>query len=205
MRIRAAVGIVLLSACVAAAYAEDRSKKSTSAAEPSPVFVGEVVKLTPGHAIVIRSGDGKEVTYTLVPTSNVPTGVKVGSNVNLYAEPDGTTVKRIVINAVTPTGEQRRLTEEIRVKPTGEAETVRSAAIVSGTVTHYVAGKSITVRKPDGTEVTYGIDVHSVLPANVEPGSHVSVTPTQGRRVGEQQTVRRAVYTKSKGRTRKTG
>jgi len=163
-----------------------------------------VIKYEPGHAIVVREAGKKEVQYVLAPNLGVPPGVQVGSNVSLTTEPgpNGTvTVKRIVIDTVTPTGEARRLTEEIRNAPDGTSTLTRQFSNVAGKVVNYEAGKFITVRRADGTEVTYGITTESVLPAGIAVGKNVTVTPAKTT-AGNEQNVQRVVYSSGKARSR---
>ena len=83
---------------------------------------GEVVKLVPGHTIVLREPNRKMVTYTLAPDIVVPTDVHVGRNVTLYTEAgeSGTTlVKRVTMTSLTPEGNVKRTTDETRTSPSG--------------------------------------------------------------------------------------
>jgi hypothetical protein len=124
-----AVGTALLAAWAVSAPAQTQTYTETTRTEVKPVVAtgesehakpvavkpvivsGTVIRYEPGHAIVIREADKKEVEYALAPNLGVPPGVTIGSNVSVTTEPgsDGVvTVKRIVIDTVTPTGEQRR-------------------------------------------------------------------------------------------------
>jgi hypothetical protein len=198
VRIRAFWSAVLLAGCAATTFAQGEQIKPV-AAKPE-IVSGTVITYEAGHAIVVREADKKEVEYALAPNLGVPPGVKVGSNVTLTTEPgpNGTvTVKRIVIDTVTPTGERRRLKEEIRVAPDGTTTMSREFANVSGKVVNYESGKFITIKRPDGTEVTYGINAESALPAGLAVGRNVTVTPSHTM-TGNEQNAQRIVYSHGK-------
>ena len=112
MKIRSAVGAVLLAGCAVFTSAQTQ----TDVVQPV-VITGEVVRYEPGHVIVIRSADKGEVSYTLTPSLTVPTGIEVGRTVSLYTEPGeggATLVKRVTTTSVTPSGNVKRTTEETR-------------------------------------------------------------------------------------------
>src|SRR5262245_32487106 len=73
---------------------------------------GDVIRYDPGHAIVIRGTDNREVTYNLAPGLAMPSDVRVGRRVTLYTEPatNGGTqlVQRVTTTTVTPEGNVKR-------------------------------------------------------------------------------------------------
>ena len=76
------------------ALAQTETTTQTTKTETKYATVdGEVVRYDPGHVIVVRGMDNKEITYTLAPSITVPAEVKVGRRVTLFTEPgtDGTT------------------------------------------------------------------------------------------------------------------
>jgi uncharacterized protein YndB with AHSA1/START domain len=193
MKIRSAVGAVLLAGCAVFTSAQTQ----TDVVQPV-VITGEVVRYEPGHVIVIRSADKGEVSYTLTPSLTVPTGVEVGRTVSLYTEPGeggATLVKRVTTTSVTPSGNVKRTTEETRTSPSGETTTTTRTTI-SGTVQAYEAGKSITLTRPDGTQVTYMINEQSQLPAGIAIGRRVIIYPAAVP--GDDQLVQRVVYVTTK-------
>ena len=195
MNIRSAVGAVLLAGCAVFTSAQTQ----TEVVQPV-VITGEVVRYEPGHVIVIRSADKGEVSYTLTPSLTVPTGVEVGRTVSLYTEPGeggATLVKRVTTTSVTPSGNVKRTTEETRTSPTGETTTTTRTTI-SGIVQAYEAGKSITVTRPDGTQVTYVINEQSQLPAGIAIGRRVIIYPAGTPVPGDDQLVQRVVYVTTK-------
>jgi hypothetical protein len=198
MKLSTAVGAAVLAGCAAIALAQPQTYTETTRTEVKPVVVtGEVVRYEPGHVIVVRSESG-EVSYTLMPNVTVPADVQVGRMVSLYTEPGSggsTLVKRVTTTSVTPDGNVRRTTEETRTSPSGETTTTTTTT-VSGTVQAYEAGKSITVTRADGTQVTYMINDTSQLPAGIAIGKRVVVYPTT---VGSDPFVQRIIYiTKTK-------
>lgn len=160
-------------------------------------ITGEVVRFEPGKMIVLRLPDAKEMTYTFAPGVTVPTGVEVGRKVTLYTEPGSggsVLVRRVVTTSVTPEGNVQRTTEETRTSPSG-ATTTTTTTSITGTVKAYEAGKSITIMRPDGTQVTYVINEQSQLPAGIAIGRRVIVYPSIS---GSDTLVQRVVYTTTK-------
>jgi hypothetical protein len=203
MRIRAAVGAVLLGGCAAITFAQTQTSE-TIRTEVKPVIItGEVIRYEPGQIIVLRSADRKEVSYPLMPSLTIPSDVQVGHTVTLYTEPGeggSTVVKRVTTTSVTPSGNVKRTTEETRTSPTGEMTTTTTTT-VSGTVQSYEAGKSITITRPDGTEVTYIINDKSQLPAGIAIGRRVVVYPSTVTS-GSDAMVKRVVYTTTETKTK---
>ena len=188
------------------AFAQSQTYTETTRTEVKPIVVtGEVLRYEPGHVIVIRSDKG-EVSYTLMPSLVVPTDVKVGRTVTLYTEPGengATLVKRVTTTSITPSGEVKRTTETTRTTPEG-VSTTETTTTVSGTVEAYEAGKSITITRPDGTQVTYIINAESQLPTGIVVGRRVTIYPRTVA-AGSDMTVRRVVYTTTKSKTNKHG
>ena len=105
-------------------------------------------------------------------------------------------MKRVTTTSVTPSGNVKRTTEETRTSPTGETTTTTRTTI-SGTVQAYEAGKSITVTRADGTQVTYMINDESQLPAGIAIGRRVIIYPASTV-PGTDQLVQRVVYVTTK-------
>jgi hypothetical protein len=141
---------------------------------------GDVVRYDVGHTIVIRGVDNKEITYTLSPSIVVPAEVKVGRRVTLYTEPgrDGGTllVSRVTTTSVTSEGNVKKTTEETRTHPSG-ATTRTTTTTISGKVEAYEAGKTLTITRSDGSNVTYIINAKSVVPADLVIGKTISILP----------------------------
>ena len=204
MKLRTAVGAAVLTCCAAVTFAQTQTYKETTRTEVKPVVItGEVVRYEPGHVIVIRSADRNEVSYTLMPSLTVPSDVQVGRTVSLYTEPGeggATLVKRVTVTSVTPSGNVKRTTEETRTSPTGET-TTSTETTVTGTVHAFEPGKSITITRPDGTEVTYVINDSSQLPTGLAIGRRVIIYPST-MATGSEPMVQRVVYTKTKTKTK---
>jgi hypothetical protein len=154
-------------------------RRVTPAGEPTYTTVtGEVVKYEPGRTIVLRDDDSKTVTYTLTPELVIPADVRVGRDVTLFTEASagGTTlVKRVTLTSLTPEGDVKRTTTETRTHPSGATTTTTTTTNIDGTVESYVAGKSLTLTRPDGTRVTYVINERSVIPTDLAVGKKVFI------------------------------
>lgn len=204
MKLHTVVGVALFAGSAVGAFAQSQTyTETTRTAEVQPVVItGEVVRYEPGHVIVVRSDKG-EVSYTLMPNLVVPTDVRVGRTVSLYTEPGengATLVKRVTTTSVTPSGNVKRTTETTRTTPEGET-TTETTTTVSGTVQAFEAGKSITITRADGTQVTYMINNESQLPTGLAIGRRVTIYPTTVTS-GPDQTVRRVTYTTTKTKTK---
>jgi hypothetical protein len=205
MRIPVVFGIVLFAGCATAALAHsetyNQAATTTTTTEVRPVMVtGEIVRYEPQRVIVLRLPDAREVTYTLTPSLTIPSGVAVGRRVTLYTEPatDGNVmVKRIVTTSVTPEGNVQRTTTESRTNELGETSTT-STTEITGTVQAFEAGRSITVTRPDGTQVTYTLTPQSHIPTGLAIGRHVVIYPVASTITTDQPSVDRIVYTKTK-------
>jgi hypothetical protein len=164
---------------------------------------GEVVTYEPGRTIVLRDTSRKVTTYTLHPELTVPADVRVGRQVTLFTEP-GTAgsmlVRRVTVSSLTPEGDVKRTTTETRTDPSGMSTTTTSTTI-DGVVQSYVAGRSITLTRPDNTTVTYVINDRSVIPSDLIVGKRVFIRtiPVTG---SSDLAVENVSYTKTKTKTK---
>jgi hypothetical protein len=146
---------------------------------------GEIVRYAPGETIVIRRPAGSEVTYALPQAVVVPQDIQVGRTVTIVPEegPDGTTVvKKVKTTSITPEGHTKEITEETRTSATGE--TSRSATTtVSGVVSAYESGKTVTVTRRDGSKVAYILSPQTRVPADLAVGKVVTVQVESGSSV----------------------
>jgi hypothetical protein len=197
MKLRSAVGAVLLAGCATFTFAQSQTEVTRTVVKPV-IVTGEVIRYEPGQTIVIRSVDRGEVSYMLTPSLTIPTDVRVGRTVSVYTEPGegGATVVKKVTTSVTPAGEVKQTTEETRTSPTGETTTTTKTTI-TGTVQAFEAGKSITLTRPDGTQVTYVINDTSQLPAGLAIGKRVIIYPATVTSP-DGQVVQRVVYVTEK-------
>jgi hypothetical protein len=147
---------------------------------------GDVVRYEPGQNIVIRGADGKDVVYTLAPTTVMPEEVQVGRRVTLYTEPatDGGTqvVSRVTTTIVSSDGNVKRTTEDTRVLPSGATTKTTTTTNTLGKVAAYEAGKTLTITRADGTKVTYLLNEKSTVPADLVVGKTVSILPMATKR-----------------------
>jgi len=84
---------------------------------------------------------------------------------------------------------------------TQEASPDADVTTVTGTVQAYESGRSITITKPDGTQVTYVVNAQSAVPQKLVTGKTVTVRTTK---VSGQPTVQRVTYTTTTTTTTKT-
>lgn len=172
------------------------------------IISGDVVRYEPGRAIVIRGGDGKEVTYTLPPSITVPAEVQVGRKVTLHTErgADGssTLVSRIVTTSVTPSGRVKDTTDETRKSESGAVTQTRTTTI-TGDVVKYEPGQTIVVRDPSRKLVTYTLAPDVIVPADIQVGKKVTLYTEPGAD-GTATLVRRVTTTSvtPEGRTKST-
>lgn len=142
---------------------------------------GDVVRYEPGKVIVLRTSDGKEMLYTLPATVTMPADVKVGRRVTLFTEPspDGGTqlVRRVTSTSVTPEGNLKKTTEDTRTDATG-VTTKTTTTQISGNVTAYEPGKTVTITRADGTQATYIITGTSKIPTDLVVGKTIQIVPS---------------------------
>ena len=142
------------------------------------MVVGEIVRYEPGHMIVLRDSNSREVTYTLTPSVTIPSGVEVGRRVTLYTTrgDDGSWAVTRVSTSVTPEGDVQRTVERTRTNAEGESTTSTSTNII-GTVRAFEPHRSITLVRPDGTEVTYMVNERTHLPVGLAVGRTIVLHP----------------------------
>ena len=188
------------------------SGSRTTTTTKTTTITGEVVRIEPGHAIILRGPDSQVATYTLAPGLTVPAEVTVGRKVTIFTEPSDswgaiviqiTTIRsdggrvarettRVTTESITAKGERTTSTERTETSAAGEAKTKMTTA--SGTVTGYEPGKTITLVGPKRTEATYGIDRQSDLPSDLGVGKTVTIRTTTA--AGSQKPViRKLTYT----------
>ena len=164
---------------------------------------GDVVRYEAGRTIVVRSPDGREVTYSIAPDVSAPAEVTAGRRVSIVTEPSAAgpvLVTRITTESVAPDG-QSTATRETVPAPSA-AQTKTQTTTVYGTVTAYEPGRSISLVQPDRKTVTYTIDASSALPTDIAAGRTV-VVRTITRPGASRPLVRKVTYstttTKKKG------
>ena len=162
-------------------------------------IAGDVVRYEAGKTIVIRSADGKEVTYAIAPALAAPPEVAIGRRVTLVTEPSdsGAVVVTRITTETGPNG--TTTTTEKSVVP--DAETKTSIMSVYGTVSAYEAGRTVTLLLPNATTATYTIDSSSSIPADLAKGRKV-VIRTVTRPGSNQPIVRKVTYSKTTKKTK---
>jgi hypothetical protein len=175
MKIRAAlvVGVLAGAATVAPSF------NTPAAADEKPVLVmGEIIRYEPGHVIVLRNASNQEVSYTITPSVTIPEDVAVGRRVTLYTTrgDDGSSTVTRVTTSVTPEGNVKRTVERTRTDAMGET-THSTSTSINGTVQAYEPGRSVTITRPDGTQVTYMINERTHVPTGLAVGRTIVLRP----------------------------
>jgi len=143
---------------------------------------GSVVRYTPGQAIVLKSTDGKETTYAIGPSIEVPAEVQVGKRITIATEPasDGSgpaIVTRFETTSIDSQGQVKNTMEKTEVSQSGQT-TKSTQTTVYGTVTAYQPGQSITIEMPGQQTVTYTVTKESQLPQDLAVGKSVTISTT---------------------------
>jgi len=173
MKANAILAVAVLSAGVLV------STSGYAAADDKPItVVGEIVRYEPGHVIVVRDSANKEVSYTLTPSVTVPTGVEVGRRVTLYTTrgDDGSFTVTRVSTSVTPEGNLKKTVERTHTNAAGETTRTTTTSI-NGTVQAYEPGRSVTITRSDGTEVTYMLNERTHVPEGLAVGRTIMLRP----------------------------
>jgi hypothetical protein len=156
-----------------------RSTKTTT-------IEGKVVRYEPGKTIVVLGPDNKEMTYTLSNTVSAPADVAVGRLVSLNTEPSdagAVTVSRITVRSVTSDGKIKSETQTRTMDARGNESTAKSTSI-TGTVSAFEPGKSVTIMLPDKKTVVYSVDTSSVVPSDIAVGKTYTIETTRSTTSG---------------------
>ena len=148
---------------------------------------GKVVRYEPGKTIVVLGPDSREVTYTISPSVIVPADVQVGRVVTLSTEPSASgpvTVTRITTRSVASDGSMKTETQTRTQSSTGDQTMTKStsqsgATSITGTVSAYEPGRSVTFLLPDKSTVIYTVDTNSQLPSDLAVGKTYVVETTR--------------------------
>jgi hypothetical protein len=142
---------------------------------------GKVIRYEPGKTIVVLGPDQKEVTYTLATGVNAPADVQIGKEVSLSTEPGengAVMVRRITTRSVTSDGQIKTDTQTRTMDANGN-ETTTNSTNITGTVSAFEPGKSVTLQLPDKKTVVYTIDNSSVIPSDVQVGKTYTIQTTR--------------------------
>lgn len=175
----------------------------TTTTTKTTTISGDVVSYEPGRTIVLRQPDSQVVTYTIGPSAVIPAEVQIGKRVSISTEPSpsGTLlVTRITTQTLTPEGDVQTTMRQTEVGPEGEETT--QITTVSGTVTAYEPGKTVTVIQPDKKTVTYIVNAASEVPKDFAVGKQVTIRTT--RVAGSEMPVVRKVTYTTRSKTKKT-
>ncbi|HEX4440460.1 MAG TPA: hypothetical protein VH854_10350 [Thermoanaerobaculia bacterium] len=80
---------------------------------------------------------------------------------------------------------------------TSQSTTMTNGADITGTVTAYEPGKSVTFVLPDKRTVVYTIDASSVVPSDVAVGKTYTVTTIKSTKQGDQMVVKKITTTRT--------
>jgi hypothetical protein len=102
------------------------TKQETTTTRTSSVS-GSVVKYTPGQTIVIRDSSGRETTYTISSSADVPAEVQVGKTVTISTEPSASgsgpaVVTRIQTTTMDSSGNLKTTTERTEMSPSSTTQ-----------------------------------------------------------------------------------
>ena len=191
-----------VSALAAVALAQDSSstqqttttKQTTTQISPDGSKVttieGKVVRYEPGKTIVLVGPDSREVSYVLTDRVQVPSDIQVGREVSLTTEPSTSgpaVVTKITTTSITPEGNIKKETEtrsmsssagDPQAMSQSQTQTTTKVTTITGTVSAYEPGKSVTFVTPDKKTVVYTIEPASVVPSDLAVGSTYSIETT---------------------------
>jgi len=142
---------------------------------------GKVVRYEPGTTIVVLGPDNKQMTYTLASDVNAPADVQIGKQVSLSTEPGeagAVMVHKITTQSVTSDGKLKTETQTRTIDPNGNTSSMNSTS-VTGTVSAFEPGKSVTIQLPDQKTVVYTLDASSVVPSDVAVGKTYTIQTTR--------------------------
>jgi hypothetical protein len=176
MNLKSILAVAVLSSGVGLVSAPAFSQTETT--ERTVTVMGDIVRYEPGHVIVVRDSANKEVSYTLTSTSTVPSDLAVGKHVTLYTTrgEDGSSMVTKVTTSLTPEGDVKKTVERTSTAANGDTRTSTSTSI-NGRVEAYEPGKSVTVVREDGSQVTYVINERTHLPAGLAVGRTIMLRP----------------------------
>lgn len=178
-----------------------RSNDTQTTAQSAPskdagLVTGRVVMFEPGRIIVIRDMASQERTFNLGPGVTLPVDIHVGSFVDLLPEANGANVTKVVVHVdALPATTARKLPNTgTSSTTTTTATTTTTGSWVSGTVTAYTPGQSLTILMPGGTTVEYRIDSSSAIPTDLVIGKVVKIQTDVGGD-GTQRLAKQVTYT----------
>ena len=195
MKWKAPLAALAFAAATTALMAQDSTQQTTTT--KTTTVTGSVVQYAPGQTIVLRSADGKTVTYTLGPSVQVPAGVQTGKTVTISTEPASSgsgnaVVTRIDTTSVDASGQTTTTSERTEQSAAG---TTKTTTTTYGTVTAFEPKSSITIEGPNHETTTYSIDSTSELPQDIAVGKVVTID-TRTVAGSKSPVVRKVIYKK---------
>jgi hypothetical protein len=180
-----ALGVTALAQDASASQSQETTttKQSTQVTDDgvarttTTTVQGKVVRYEPGKTIVVLGPDNKQMSYNLASDVNAASDVQIGKEVSLSTEPGengAVLVHRITTKSVTSDGRIKSETQTRTIDANGNQTTMNSSSI-TGTVSAFEPGKSITIQLPDQKTVVYSIDSSSVVPSDVSVGKTYTI------------------------------
>ncbi len=168
------------AACLLVAQEVTTKQTTVQTREGQTVTItGEVVRYEPGQMIELRQPDRRVVTYTIGPGAVIPEDIQIGRSVTVATEPSSSgsgpaIVTRVTTTSINPQGQTKTTTE--KTETTAEGDTTKTTTTtISGTVSAYEPGHSITILEPNRQTVTYTITQESQLPQELAIGKTVTI------------------------------
>jgi hypothetical protein len=181
---------------------EQTYQLSTSTSVPSDVAVGRTVSIVTEPS---ASGSGSAVVTRITTTS-------VGSDGSMKTETQ-THVNDPNASAANPSTSWEAGGAQSSAQPmaagqstssqstTTQTTTMSNDGTITGTVSAYEPGKSVTFVLPDKRTVVYTIDSSSSVPSDIAVGKTYSVTTVKSTTGGNQMTVKKITTTTTKTTT----
>lgn len=166
---------------------------------PESSVTGEVVSWEEGRNVTVRFGDGSQVTYPVASNIIFPPDIRGGGRITVTTMPiEGGAIKVTGLTTVMPapppadavhveptatstvSGPKNSTQKPGPRKPTTTAPSAIGAATRLATqsasiVTAYEKGKTLTVRRADGSLWTYRLAKNAEIPDDLAVGKQVSI------------------------------
>ena len=163
---------------------------TATASVPSDVAVGRTVSI-----VTEPSASGPAVVTRITTTSVGSDGSMKTETQTHVTDPDANSVSNpagAYESSAAPMSSQSS-----QSTTTTQSTTMTSNGDITGTVTAYEPGKSVTFVLPDKRTVVYTIDATSVVPSDVAVGKTYTVTTVKSTKQGDQMVVKKITTTRT--------
>jgi len=222
-----ALALTGAAVCQQSSSGQTTTQSTTTQTTTTRPIQGRVVSYEAGKSIVVVGADGRVQTFPLTATVSVPADVAVGRTVSIATEPSASgavVVTKITTTSVASDGSMRTETQTHVSQPdanppsnpatssessaapmssgqstttTTQTTTMSEGGEITGTVTAYEPGKSVTFVLPDKRTVVYTIDTSSVVPSDVAVGKTYTVTTVKSTTGPNGLTIKKITTTKT--------